>query len=176
MRNKSGFTLIEVIIVMGVIGIMSAIAFPMVSNWLPNYRLRGEARNLYSNMQRIKLEAVRRNSDVGISFTTVAFPAVGGRYQAFIDDGSGVGGVAGNLIQDGTEATLFQIPMSASCSLVIASFSGNSAVGFNSRGLPSRNWFGSAVMRNDRSKWYRISLGIAGSTRIESSSDGMNWN
>jgi len=177
MKSSKGFTLIEVIIVVAIIGIMAAISIPAISSWLPNYRLKAAARELYSDMQKIKLEAIKKNTNVGIAFITVVFPATGGSYQAFVDDGAG-GGISGNLVQDGAEETLFRTTMPASCSLTSANFSSNSAAGYGPRGLPLRSWFGSAVLRNDRSKWYKLSLSIAGSTKIEISSDGSagSWN
>ncbi len=165
MKNSKGFTLIEVLIVIAMIGILSAIAIPNYINWLPNYRLKGAARDLYSNMQKVKLEAVKRNTDVGIAFTTVVFPALGGSYQAFVDDGAG-GGIASNAIQDGTETTLFQVAMPASCSLASASFSGNPRTGYNSRGLPLGNRIGTAILRNNQSAQYTMTLSNAGYAKI----------
>ena len=166
MKNTKGFTLIEIVIVAAIIGILSAIAIPAISNWLPNYRLKSAARDLYSNMQKIKLEAAKRNVAVGITFTTVTYPTTGGGYTAFIDDGSGTGATAGDASQDGTEATLFTVSVPSGCSLITASFSSSLQTGYNSRGLPLGNRTGHVVVRNNRSRWYRLDLSNSGYVKI----------
>lgn len=81
MKNSNGFTLIEVLIAIGIIGLLSAIAIPAINSWLPNYRLKSAARDLYSNMQKAKSEAVKTNTTVTMAFTAgVGVPCEGGSY------------------------------------------------------------------------------------------------
>lgn len=71
MRNKTGqkgFTLVEVMIVVAIIGILAAIATPALLAWLPNMRLKAAARDLYSKMQRTRMEAIRTNETWAIVF------------------------------------------------------------------------------------------------------------
>ena len=49
-KRECGFTLIELTMVIVVIAILAATATPAVIDWVPDYRLKGAARNLYSNM------------------------------------------------------------------------------------------------------------------------------
>ena len=74
--KEAGITIMEIIIVMAVIAILSAIAVPAIISWLPDYRLRMAAGDLYSNLQRAKQEAVRANRECA-----VYFDAEHGRYQ-----------------------------------------------------------------------------------------------
>jgi prepilin-type N-terminal cleavage/methylation domain-containing protein len=44
-KSASGFTMIEVLIVIVILAILMSIAIPGFSRWLPNYRLKGAARD-----------------------------------------------------------------------------------------------------------------------------------
>lgn len=173
-KSDRGFSLFEILIVLAILAIVGAIATPGIMNWLPNYRLKGAARELYSNMQRARSEAVKRNASVGIAFTTVVFPATGGGYTAFLDDGAG-GGTANNATRDGDERSLFEVEMPQGCSLYEASFSNQSSTGYNSQGLPLSNRIGTAKLRNNKSVYYNMALSNSGYPKITKSSDGTNF-
>lgn len=64
-----GFTLVEVMIVVAVIGILSAVAIPTYLTWMPDMRLKATARDVYSTFQKIRLDAIKTNRDLGIVFT-----------------------------------------------------------------------------------------------------------
>ncbi|WP_299978201.1 GspH/FimT family pseudopilin [Desulfobacula sp.] len=185
MRKKvcrnSGFTLIEVMIVIGMIGILSAISIPSAMKWLPNYRLKAAARDLYSNMQKAKVEAVKRNTDVLIKFTSEAYAPAGGKgsYQVFVDDGGTDinPGIADNQIRDGDEQVLAQVNMPKNVSLYdIIGLTGNTTAGYNSRGLPCTA-LGSVYFQNNHSRYYRVALSTAGNVKITTNNDGgTTWN
>jgi type IV fimbrial biogenesis protein FimT len=176
-HGKGGFTAMELMVVVGMIAILTAIAVPNIISWLPNYRAKVAARDMLSNFQKAKMEAVKRNADVVITFTTGAYVPSGhiGNYQMFVDDGSG-GGTAGDGIQNGTELVLAQVNMPKNVSLYTANFSGTTITGYNSRALPwSSNW-GSVEIRNNKSRYYQATLSPAGHVRLRMSSDGATWN
>lgn len=79
--RQRGFTLLEVIIVVVIIGIMAAIAVPNFLSWLPNMRLKAASRDLYGHMMRAKVEAVKSNTPTLFNFSSgTGSPCTGGSY------------------------------------------------------------------------------------------------
>ena len=76
MRKQDGFTIIELIVVIAVIGIIAAIAVPDFMSYLPDARLKSAARDVYSNLQMAKMGAIKSNSS-----WAVVFNASDGTYQ-----------------------------------------------------------------------------------------------
>ena len=173
-HRQAGFTMVELMIVIAVIAILSAIAVPNIINSLPNYRLKAAARDMISNFQKAKMEAVKRNRNVVIEFAPVAYVASGqvGSYKVFVDDGSG-GGTAKDDIQNGSERIVAQVNMPKNVSLCATTFAGDKT-GFNSRALPLKK--GSVKIRNNKSRYYKTSLSFAGNVKLRMSSDGATWN
>ena len=59
MKKNSGFTLMEVMVTIGIIAIVSAIAIPNYISWLPKHRMSGATRDIYSAMQYARMRAVK---------------------------------------------------------------------------------------------------------------------
>ncbi|MFO7761172.1 MAG: GspH/FimT family pseudopilin [Thermodesulfobacteriota bacterium] len=83
LTDKGGFSLMEMVIVLGIISIMAAIAIPSFLDWLPRYRLKSAARDLYSNMQKARIGAIKSNKDWAI-----VFDAAANKYHLCSDKGS----------------------------------------------------------------------------------------
>lgn len=174
-KFNNGFTLIETMVVILIFSLL-AFAAPNLGQIMDNNRLKGTVRDLYSNMQKAKLEAISRNENVVVNFISAPYTPQGGAgtYTIFVDNGEGplVGGIAENFIQDGNEPTLINGTMPINITLISASFTGGTSIaGYNSRGLPANSRIGNVQIRN-AIRWYRLSLSIAGNLRMENSSDG----
>ena len=68
MRKKAGFTLAELIIVISVLGLLAAVGVPSYLRYLPKYRLRSAARDLYSNLQLAKMAAIKTNQKCRVNY------------------------------------------------------------------------------------------------------------
>lgn len=165
-----GFTIIELIIVICLISMLTAIAVPSFIQWLPNYRLKAAVRDLYSDMQKARMEAVKTNRNVFITFVSGGYNAAGqvGSYQVFVD-------VDANGLFNAGDRTLAQKNMPKNVSLYqITGLSGNTTAGYNPRGLPCTA-LGNVEFRNS-SRYYKATLSNAGNVKIEQSNDGVIWN
>ena len=60
-RMATGFSTIELIIVMGIMSIGAAIALPKWNNWLPTYALNNSTRQVQSELYSIKMRAAAEN-------------------------------------------------------------------------------------------------------------------
>ena len=143
---RQGFTTLELLVVIFILVVLTAITFPNLSGWARNQRLKGVARDLMSHFQFARLEAIKRSTTIALAFN----PGDGGvgNYTVFVDDGAG-GGTAGNLIQDNeAEATLRRAVMPGGVTLASTTFT-NDRAGYNARGFPVLGSGGTVRLRTD---------------------------
>lgn len=65
---KSGFSLIELIIGIAIIGVLLSLAMPSFSGWIRNTKIRTTAESVQNGLQIARAEAVRRNTTVRFQF------------------------------------------------------------------------------------------------------------
>ena len=155
MRNKTkqnGFTLVEVMMVVGILAILAGVATPTLLSALPNMRLRGAARDVYSAMMQTRIEALRRGENVTLLFNSpLPGGSPGGTYTMFLDNGTN-GGIANNqLLDEGAAAMLLTVtlpdrvtfdpvaPVDPDGNQDGVSFTSNNALIFSLRGIPVNN-------------------------------------
>ena len=68
LASSSGFTLISQLVVLGIIGILLAIAVPSYLSMMPRLRLQGATRQLFSDLMFARMKAVRENNRHRIVF------------------------------------------------------------------------------------------------------------
>lgn len=161
--GQKGFTLVEVIIVVAIVGILAAAVTPGIMASLARYRLRADVRELVINFKKAKLEAVKQNRNLVVTFT----PGVGtgGSYQI-----AGVNPLSVQVSQ-GVWLTNVNFPADPLDPLTLP----DNQTSFNTRGMVVK--VGNFELHSsDNSKQYRIFLSTTGAVRIESSGDnGVTW-
>ena len=68
MQKRSGFTLIQLTVVIALLAILTAVGVPNFLSWLPKYRLKRAARDLYSNLHLAKMSAIKANKDCRVNY------------------------------------------------------------------------------------------------------------
>ena len=69
-RTEYGFTLMEMMIVLIIGGVLTAIAIPAFMKWAPKYRVNGAARQVFSEMMAARAKAISEGNDYIVSFDT----------------------------------------------------------------------------------------------------------
>ena len=167
-ERNAGFTLIELMVVIGILSIMSSIAIPNIISWLPDYRLRSATREIVSCLQDAKLRGVKENLRA-----VVIFDQTNESYTAFVDNVP----VGGNWALDATETIIRQGTMPAGVDIqsVSATSTTSYTFGFNKRGLSDAG-ANRLQLINNKSNYSRIIVNLPGRIRVQMSSDGINWN
>jgi prepilin-type N-terminal cleavage/methylation domain-containing protein len=69
LHSEHGFTIIELIVIMALIGIMLAVASLNMTGWRANMYLKTTAREVVSSFQLARVEAAKRNATASIQLT-----------------------------------------------------------------------------------------------------------
>jgi type IV fimbrial biogenesis protein FimT len=76
-RAARGFTLIELMVTVVLLGVLMALAFPAMSEWMRNSRIRTVADALQNGLRLAQTEALRRSRQTVFSLTADTNPADG---------------------------------------------------------------------------------------------------
>ncbi|MBZ0253515.1 MAG: prepilin-type N-terminal cleavage/methylation domain-containing protein [Candidatus Methylomirabilis sp.] len=189
-RGRDGFTLIETMVVVAVIGLFTAIAVPNLQGWNDRARIRRGTQDVAGVLQLARLKAVQGSADVYVDFGLGAGPS--DRFvTAFRDaDGDGnydsgeeldddipmpaaLGSRAGVRLPQGvffgpaagvtTDASGAAIPADG------VDFSGQNRVRFRRNGTADA---GAVFVMNGRGHQYAVEVGAAGSIRTRRRAGG----
>lgn len=171
MFNNKGFTMLEIVIVLALIGILTAIAVPGIKNWQEAQRVTSAAMGIRAALQGAKAAAIKNQTRAVVSFT----PGTGssGGYEVFIDDDS-----------DGIRDAGEQIIRSESMNRNVTLYQDPDGDGFpddttqlNAIGLPvllpAGSTSGAICVRNNTNTLFKkITLENTGNIKIEKSPTG----
>jgi len=178
-EGSKGFTFLEVLMTMLVIGIIAAFAIPAFSTWLPDYRLKAAARDLFSSFQLAKMTAAKTGS-----YSTICFKQKIGSttysYVAFVDADNNLEYDPGEKIiarrlwgeGDQYDGVSFDLSKGGGDGLTFANNdTGNPSVAFQPSGIPTSNsgglGMGTVYLRNTKGVKMKLVLSSAGNLRIE---------
>lgn len=68
-KGQSGFTLIELMVVLAVLGVLTALALPSYSEIVERRKLNAAGENLFADLMYAKTEAIKRNLPIRLTFT-----------------------------------------------------------------------------------------------------------
>ena len=158
MRRESGFTLMELMITIAIIGIAAAFATPGVLQWLAGRKLTAGTQELLSVMQGARLTAVKENQPV-----LVDFDAVNDSYTVYVDANRN------STYDAGIDKDIGSGKMPAGVSITTASFIASTGgtsnqIGFNGEGLSSGT--GSVRLTDKREVTRTLSVNMTGTIQV----------
>ena len=71
-KNSAGFSLIELMVTIALVGILAVMGVPAFTNWIQNSHIRTAAESISDGLQLARAEAVRRNTTVRFNLTSAS--------------------------------------------------------------------------------------------------------
>jgi prepilin-type N-terminal cleavage/methylation domain-containing protein len=154
MRKYSGFSLLEVMVVMAIIFIIASISMPPFLRWRTDAQLRGAASNLRGDLELAKLRAVRENSFVAVLFNA-------NDYIIFVDNGAS----AGDWVEDADEIQIRNGQLPEGVYIVIPTALADDRTRFDGRGTAENS--GTIIIQNIRGKQKQIRINRLGLINLQ---------
>ncbi len=156
-KSAAGFSLIEAIVVIAIIGICSAIAIPFFLSWRTNYQLQASTKEVYSSIQKARMKAIKNNEDWAMKVPD----------QKSCDFYSSDGG--DGTWNDGNETIAFSIDFSSRPGTILFDTGSTALIEFRADGtcIPGNLY----ITNSQNSRYYRIQVSPAGGITMNMKTD-----
>jgi type IV fimbrial biogenesis protein FimT len=162
--NRKGFTLLELMVILGIFAILATIAIPGFNAWIPNQKLRSTARDLFSDLNMAKLNSLKDAN----TLVVVKVDPNNEKYTIWLD-------TVLNWALDGTEEILLR---TEGIDIISTTMPFNTFA-FSSRGMtasdldpPTSGDSYDVYMKNSKERYMGVRISRAGSISIIKSTDG----
>ena len=168
--NNQGLTIIELMTVIGIIAVVSAITVPNLLGALPNLRLKSAANDLSSSINKAKLMAARTNLTHAITFNQ-PIGSITYDYIFYQDTNGNLEYDAGELVIERVRWIDYpSVSLDAAGNNFMLNDQNRPSVGFRPNGLSINNiggfGAGSVVIRNTKGTRYSIVVSSTGSVTV----------
>jgi type IV fimbrial biogenesis protein FimT len=176
LSGHQGFSVIELLVVVGLIVILAVISAPVMSGYNPSYNSKKAAREIVSQMQLARIHAIKNRVTTVVVFYPDSFtPADQANSFLIFEDADS------DWIQDSGESVIVQRTyMPRNVNLISATFTSNGSgdatetfcCGFDSQGLAARKTnsivyvTGDVQLKNSKDQTRTISINPFGKTKI----------
>ena len=167
--REFGFTLTELMVTIGIFTILITIGIPGFIKWLPDYRLKSAARDLYSTLQLARLTAIKSGTNGTITFNQPVDSTTYG-YVVFKDADNDLEYESGEVIVKKGEWGEYE-GVSVSGNTFTVNDDSLPCLAFRSNGIPVNNTggFGAGTVSlvNTNGKDTDVVVSAAGNVRIQ---------
>ncbi|MBW2479766.1 MAG: GspH/FimT family pseudopilin [Deltaproteobacteria bacterium] len=171
MRKNSGFSLIELLLVIGMIAIILSIGLPSLLSYRSKAQLGKAARDVYGGLQKAKMEAARNNRFCVFSFSTINQGGVDYGFHIFVDRSEPRNHIYDNGVDDFiTGYRTVDYPGVQVNGMTFSTESGRPVVAFAPDGLPKKLdgslGAGSLYLSDGKTNGREISVSLVGNVQI----------
>jgi type IV fimbrial biogenesis protein FimT len=148
-RNK-GFSLVELMIVIAILGVLAAVITPSFLSWRDRSKVKGDATELRAVFESAKLRAIKHNTNAVVTFPDVT------SFQAFVDTNN-------NGVQDADEVMITAHTLAPGVTITTNTFAGND-MAFTPRGMANA---GTVIMTSPGGARYSVVVHPFGRVSME---------